>query len=777
MKLLTRICIERPWQGWLLVVLLSLPPVLGFAGLRLTTLTPAGWVPEEVLEELREQQRLFGANTPVVLVLTSDDFFLPERVAALQQTAAELRSAPSVQSLSWAGDVPEVTVFTRRKRMLLPSTPNATSENLAAARTELQQQPLVAGNLMSADGRTLLMLLDVTEADTKQAARQTLSQIRRIAEQHLNPVGIASRLTGTLPLYETQSRALAEDNSRIQWMAYAIVGALLLLIFRRPVAIVLAGSGPVTGVVWALGWLRLFGQANNELAKIILPVMIMMIGFTDGVHLVLRFRQLRADGQSVDDALRTSLQHTGPACFLTSLTTAVGFGSLIFSQSEMISGFGLSAAVAVIVTFLAVVLVSSLLTVSRLGHWMYIPPGGESVSKFVSRFAGVAEFSSKHARAVSLAGIVLTAAGLVASAQLVPDDRVSDRIPQQSEAWQAMRHCDQHVGGIRSVHLLIRWAPDTSRKDIWSAVRDCEQILRREAQLSPPISIRTALTVIRGRHRPDQSILARQLPEDFRARFYRPEERMAFVTARAQDLGFASFDAMFDRMSAALEKRNTASDAIDVQLVSNVILEGRVVGRMIEEMLYSLAGAAVIIFVILTIAFRSVRIGLISIIPNVMPLVVAGSLKYFLDGSIGIAGTCSVAICLGIAVDDTIHFLTHFRHERRAGTDVLTASRRTFVAVGSALFLTTVVMTAGLATVLTSQMPPQVSFACMALVTLLAALPADLLFLPSLLTLFASKETFARSSVTTDLQTEPSRSPAPINSHHGSGETLAENLS
>ncbi|MCR9202032.1 MAG: MMPL family transporter [Planctomycetaceae bacterium] len=777
MKFLTRICIERPWQGWLLVVLLSVPPLLGFAGLRLTPPAPAGWVPERVLEELREQQRLFGANTPVVLVLTSDNFFLPERVAALHQTAAELRAAPNVESLSWAGDIPEVTVLTRRRRMLLPAATDATADSLIAARAELLQQPLVAGNLMSADGNTLLMLLDVREANTGQVARQTLEQVRKIAGQHLDPVGISSRLTGTLPLYETQSRALAEDNSRIQWMAYAIVGALLLLIFRRPVAIVLAGSGPVTGVVWALGWLRLFGQANNELAKIILPVMIMMIGFTDGVHLVLRFRQLRADGQSVDDALRVSLHHTGPACFLTSLTTAVGFGSLVFSQSEMISGFGLSAAVAVIVTFLAVVLVSSLLTVSRLGHWMYIPPGGESVSKFVSRFAGVAEFSSRHARTVSLGGIVLTAAGLVACAQLIPDDRVSDRIPQQSEAWQAMRHCDEHVNGIRSVHLLMEWAPDTSREEIWSAVRDCEQILRRESRLSTPVSIRTALTVIRGRHRPDQSILARQLPEEFRTRFYRPDERMAFVTARAQDLGFASFDAMFDRLSAALQERNATSDAINIRLVSNVILEGRVVGRMIEEMLFSLAGAAVIIFVILTVAFRSVRIGLISIIPNVMPLVIAGGLKYFLDGSIGIAGTCSVAICLGIAVDDTIHFLTHFRHERQTGTDVLTASRRTFVAVGSALFLTTVVMTAGLATVLTSQMPPQVSFASMALVTLLAALPADLLFLPSLLTLFASSETFARPRVSADHSTEASRSAAAINAHHSSGETMAENLS
>ena len=765
MKFLTRVCIDRPVLGWLLIVLLSVPPAMGFLGVVLTKPVPAGWVPAAVLDELREQQRLFGANIPVVLVLTCDDFFVADRVAALHKTVAGLRADRHVKSVSWVGDVPEVTVLTRRQRMLLPSTDDASPQALRIAREELLQQPLVAGNLMSADGTTLLMLLDVAESPSDAEAASTLTSIRQTTEQSLAGTGISSQMTGSWALYEAQSRALTEDNRRIQGMAYIIVATLLLVIFRRPVAIVLAGSGPVLGVVWTLGWLRLIGQANNELAKIILPVMIMMIGFTDGVHLVLRFRQLRSRGQSVHDALQESLQRTGPACFLTSLTTAVGFGSLVFSQSDMIRGFGLSSAVAVIVTFLAVVLFTSLLTTTRLGHWMYIPPHGESVTRFVGRFSGIADFSARHARSVSFAGILLTIAGLFTCSRLVPDDRVSERIPRQSQAWQAMHHCDECVGGVRSVHLLIQWDSDTSRDEIWSVVRECEEILNGETRLGTATSIRTALTVIRGRHRPDQSILARQLPEEFRSRFYRPDERMAFVSARAQDLGFASFDDMFARINGALGELNAASSRIDVQLVSDVILEGRVVSQMIAEMLYSLAGAAVIIFVILTVAFRSVRIGLISMIPNVMPLVVAGSLKYFLQGTIGIAGTCSLAICLGIAVDDTIHFLTHFRHERLTGADPLVASRRTFVAVGSPLFLTTIVMTAGLATVLTSQMPPQVSFAAMALVTLLVALPADLLFLPSLLTFSAARQSDAAAAV--DVINTP-----------GSGrESLAEHLS
>ncbi len=173
---------------------------------------------------------------------------------------------------------------------------------------------------------------------------------------------------------------------------------------------------------------------------------------------------------------------------------------------------------------------------------------------------------------------------------------------------------------------------------------------------------------------------------------------------------------------------------------SDVVIEGSIVSQLIKEMLESLVMAAVIIFGVLAISFRSLRIGLISIIPNIMPLAVAGTLQLWLGNSLAIAGACSFAVCLGIAVDDTIHYLVHFTHERRQGSSAIEANRKTFVTVGSALMLTTVVMTAGLSTVLTCQLPPFVNFATMACTTLAVALPADLLFLPALLTLFPGKQ-------------------------------------
>ncbi len=735
MKLIAHICVDHRLLGWMLVFAIGTPPILGFLGYRVADPLPAGWVSPEVLAELEEVQGKFTSSAPLVLVLQCDDFFRRDRIAALQVTASALREMEEVKHLTWMGDIPEVTLLRRTHRLLLPEvTDKVTDEQLAESKLALLSHPLAADNLISSDGLTVLMLVDTDEASYVQ-------NIRSVAIRVLEPAGIQTRVTGTLALYDIHNRALAEDHIRIQLMAYGLVGVLLILIFRRPMAIIVAGCGPVVGVFWTLGWLQLIGQAENELAKIILPVMVMMIGFTDGVHLVVRLQQLKAGGANARDAIFDAVLQTGPACLLTSITTAIGFGSLMLSDSEMIAGFGRTAAIGVVVTFFAVILISPLLAASWIGQRMHVSEHHNPSRRVMNRLVAVIRFSSRHAMAVSVIGLLLTAGCLAICLRLVPDDRVSNRVPRQSEEWQAMRHCDTHMAGVRSVQLMVHWDDQVSREDYWAVIKACEQLITDEPLLGRPLSIRTALTVIRGPNRQDQPVLANQLPDDLKAQFYRPDPdlRLALVATRSQDLGIATFDSIFERLESQLRQLESENPGVDVKLVSDVVVEGRVVSQMIDELISSLMMAAVVIFGVLAIAFRSLRIGLISTMPNLMPLAVSGAVHWLFSDSLGIAGACSFAICLGIAVDDTIHYLVHFGEERRRGNSALVANEKTFITVGSALMLTTVVMTAGLGTVMTSQLPPHVSFSVMACTTLAVALPADLLFLPALLTLFPGK--------------------------------------
>ena len=141
----------------------------------------------------------------------------------------------------------------------------------------------------------------------------------------------------------------------------------------------------------------------------------------------------------------------------------------------------------------------------------------------------------------------------------------------------------------------------------------------------------------------------------------------------------------------------------------------------------------------MALVYRSWKIGLITIVPNMFPLVVTATYLLLIGQPLEIASVCSFTVCLGIAVDDSIHFLSRYQDERREGKSPVDAVRATFIGVGTALITTTVVLIAGFGTVLTSDLPGHRTFASMACWTIGAALVGDLIFLPALLLCFDKK--------------------------------------
>ncbi len=160
--------------------------------------------------------------------------------------------------------------------------------------------------------------------------------------------------------------------------------------------------------------------------------------------------------------------------------------------------------------------------------------------------------------------------------------------------------------------------------------------------------------------------------------------------------------------------------------------------QVVVDLAKSLGVASVVIFVVITLVYRSLRIGLISIIPNVFPLVFTGTVLVMMGGALDFASVCAFTVCLGIAVDDTIHFLTRF--EKSEESSLADSIRSTYLGVGTAMVTTTVILVLGFGTALTSELPDHRMFAGMACATIAAALVGDLLFLPAMLVCFPAKK-------------------------------------
>lgn len=708
---------HRGW-GWAFVCLLSMPPLLGLLGFQRRERQQAQWAEIPDYKEVAGADDFQFVGAPVQFLLESDGFFQSARMAAIRGAVTGLQENGMVRGVLWLDTLPARGVLGLPAR-LLPTKLTAEVDWTAVAQRALAQ-PLARNQLVSQDGRALLLQIAPTSMRP-----QSLEAIRQLLKGHLEPAGVRVRMTGLVPVQRALVRASDQQHLHIQLTAYAAVVVLALFIFRKLSTIVIAVSGPALGTFWALGWLALLGEPHSDLDPL-LPVMFAMIGFTDSVHLVVHLRQERLRGTSQIESARLAATHIGKACLLTSLTTAIGFGSLMISEAEVVQAFGRGAALGVFATFLAVILIVPLIGASTLGKNIHLGLERDMVTRHMERLATVVDWIVPKARWVSAAGILGTAALAYLTLTLTPDDWLGNRIDTESEAYQAMLDCEQSFGGIEYLRVVVDWPAGARQTHIFEILQQVEQACTDQSALHAPLSIRQW----------HQVVPLGFLPPQVRDQFWRPTAHRAQVAARHADRGIASFAPAVASLENRLEHIAQGNPGYQFRIVSPAMNRGMMIQGVVRELFTSLALASVVIFAVLACAFKSLRLGMIAVIPNLFPLVATGGIRLLWNPTLDIASACAFTVCLGIAVDDTIHFLARYQHEATSGGDLSAALRRTFVAVGNALVMTTIVLVAGFACVFVSPLPTHHLFANVACTTIAAALFGDLVFLPALLAAF-----------------------------------------
>ncbi|MCA9121003.1 MAG: MMPL family transporter [Planctomycetaceae bacterium] len=681
-----------------------------------------------------------GIASDCFLVVETDDLFNPASVAALRHVVGKVESQPYIDSVMWIDTIPVLNVFGLREPLLPPN--DASAERFEAARERLMHHPLVIGQLLSDDGRTLLMPIkfDWLRVKSDEDCSEALLQAARDAAASSPDTPLKIRLTGRVPLYIAYQDAFDKNHRKFQIISYSLVLGLALLLFRGIRAVMVVAAAPALGIIWTLGLLNWMDELSNPLTSVVVPVLLTMVGLTDGVHLMVHIRRARADGMTPQEATRSAVLRVGLACALTSLTTAIGFASLLVAQSEFVRGFGRGCAIGVVVTFFAVVTTIPVACSSWLGNNIHKGHERDLVGHGLQRFGWLIEMVLRRSKLVSAIAVISTLIFAIGAAQLRPDDRMQDSQPTGSEAYQALAHCDKALGGIEFVRVRVEWSESAFPKpeEILTAIESCERILSDEPSLRHPLSILNILASFPG----DESVTNRLaflelLPTGTRAAYLDTESRVAEITVRIQDLGIAHYEPVFQRVEQRLTELQSRYPGFTMALVGDPVRRGRNLYRIVTDLASSLGTAAITIFFVMTLAYRSLRIGLITLVPNLFPLVVTACMMVLFGHPLEIASVCAFTVCLGIAVDDTIHFLTQYRSEVDRHGDVELAIRDAFHGVGSAMIITTFILITGFGTVLTSDLPGQRYFAAMAVSTIAGALVGDLIFLPALLATFS----------------------------------------
>lgn len=698
--------------------------------------------PETQRREAPKVDPVSLSGSDAVLVVQSPQFFTPAGAKAMRHVVDELEKIDYVRSILWMDRVPILNIF-GLPEPLFPRS-EASAERFAAAQEKAMKHPLVGGQLLSEDGRTMLLLVtfDMDYIRSNEQCTVLLRQAAEKAAADFSDVPITFQATGRMPAYITAMESHEANQLKYQLIGYGAIFIMAIILFRGIRAVLIVSLAPIVGVFWTLGFLKFLNLQDNPFNDVILPVLVSLVGLTDGVHLTVQIRKLRASGLTQQEAARNGVQQVGYACMLTSLTTAIGLGSLALAHNVWVQDFGWCSVIGVTLMFVAVVTIIPMVCSTWLGSKIHLGHDKSLIDRNLTRIGELVEWVLKYPRAVSIVGIAATLVCIGISLTLRPDERRVNSLPEHSEAYQALNHMDHVLGGLEFARVDVNWNTEIgdTAPEILEVISEVDDLLHTEPLIGYPLSIRNLVESLPGDgDYGDRMMMLELLPPQLKRAFLTPEYGHAVVNFRVQDLGIARFGPVFTRLESGLAAIAAKHPEFTVNLEGDAIWRWKNLYQIVVDLAASLGTASLIILIVLSLAYRSWRIGLISLFPNAFPLAVTGAWLVFAGYNLELVSVCAFTVCLGIAVDDTIHFLSRYEEERTKTDDRETAIRRAFTGVGVSLVMTTVVLVAGFSTVAFSDSRDHHIFATMGALTIGFALLGDLIILPALISWFANE--------------------------------------
>jgi predicted RND superfamily exporter protein len=481
------------------------------------------------------------------------------------------------------------------------------------------------------------------------------------------------------------------------------------------------------------------------------PVMVLVVGVSDVVHLVTQFRHELARGKGRDEAIIVAFRQVGAACTLTSLTTFIGFGAMWFLPLPPSRELGVFAGLGVVSAFI----LSFLLTPVLLSFTKEEPAAtkarqapdiaGARMSVYLGRLADFIAPRTKPIIAIGLTTTVLVV-GVVLQVQV--ENGLVRKIARSHPVRQALARLGDALGGAAQLEVLIDSGKPDGLKEPAMLV-GLDEVFRR-ASLEPDVGESTSyVALIRRIHEilgPDgedktdlpssRELVAQYLLlfemqggddlaplVDHTQRYARGSIRIGDMTAEEA----VELAAKVDAWGAELLPKGASVETNGLGL-----LAARFGPRAKVSALQGFATAMLLIAVLLGLLFRSVKVGVLSLVPNVLPVAFGVSMVSVLYEQVDLDTLNFLAICLGIAVDDTIHFLARFRIERSKGLDRDAAVRCTILEAGHGIVRTSLILVAGFSVMILGDYMPISSGGTLLCLTLAAAVVVDLTLVPAM---------------------------------------------
>lgn len=705
---------------------------------------------EELLNKFSEDGNV------IVLGVQDTMLYQVEHFRAWYELGKDLTGQAGVDSVFSEANIFELVRNDSLKRFNLKpvfSRPPEDQQELDSVLQKVRSLPFYKGSLYNPESGASLMMVFVNAPRFNSNERgDMVDQIEARVKEFEN--GRFKVYRSGLPFIRTvvTARTKSEMGMFVALMVL-VVSTLLFLFFKSWRVMFICLLVVSVGVIWAVGTIGLFGYKLTAVMSII-PPLVIVIGIPNCIFLINKYHFEYAKHRNKVKALSRVVYRVGKASFITNATTAVGFATFALTYSDVLKQFGVIASLNIMAVF-----VLSILFVPILFSFQDEPKDRHLAHldrKWVDRLTNsvidIVQYKRPWVYSISALVVVV---GLVGGQRLKNESKVVDDLPHDDPVMQDLRFFEREFKGIMPLEIMV----DTKKEG--GALRDAS--LKRIAQLqdtmatypefSRSLSIADAVKFIRQSFysgEPSRYGLITSSEKSFilpylegaqdkggTARAFLDEDRRTTrITLQMADVGTAKMDRIVAKLRVQVDSIfDPAKYRVILTGASVIFLEGS--KYMVKNLIISLILAVIMISGLMALLFNSARMVLVSLIPNLIPMITTAGLMGFMDVPIKPSTILVFSIAFGIAVDDAIHYLSKYRQELNLnGGQIRGSVIQAIREAGVSMLYTSIVLFCGFALFVFSDFGGTQALGLLVSFTLLVAMFTNLLILPSLLLSF-----------------------------------------
>jgi predicted RND superfamily exporter protein len=701
----------------------------------------------------KEFRSTFETDNDFVMlaIVCKNGVFQSDFLDTIRSLTADLSKLPYVQQVSSPTNLRRVQREPLSGNWLARPILSKGSTNFARDSVRIYADPTLVPNFFSKDGTIVNILMKHEQRLSKRKGDELIEALQVLLESY------------PFKEYHLAGRSVAQsfyvDLMGKELIKFTLISAVIAMLFLHatyrnfwsvavPLAIVLISA------VWTIGLMVLMGKPLDIMLTV-LPTMLFIVGISDVIHLYTKFLFLKREGMEKMKAISKTMKDVGLATLLTSITTAIGFSTLYFIGIPIIQEFGLIMGMGVLVTFVVTFLAfTSFLTLSPERYFSPVVQTDFWRRKLAEGFI----YTLRKGKMLLLVTLGFTAIAFALTLTIKQENVLLEDLPDENELFDEISFFDRNIVGMRPFEMGLE-LKDTSRSffdpEILAKMDELDHYLLEEYGVRQLFSLSMLLKKIHfdlNQSKPEafelpadleipryQKNLERSKAKDQLRLLLNRKTHTARFTARTSDSGSKHFEkknAEFERFfkESGLNRYFTyhlTGSASLIDLSNRLLSENLLLGLFIAFGLVALLAG---------IVFKSWQVVGVILFVNAVPLLGIAGVMGLMGIELKISTSVIFTIAYGIAVDDSIHFMSKFKLEYRRGKSLLYALKRTFLSTGRAIVLTTIILLGGFVLLIVSSFKGTFYIGLLVSATLLLAVLVDLFLLPYLLVMVFGKK-------------------------------------